>query len=99
MATSYGMYISGDESAKLDQELDAIIDSIKNCHDLESARQKVQELKSLSEMLAISHYRYGISISKKQKNVVALFDWGYPGQDPDVLAFQAIRSGTYMGTT
>jgi hypothetical protein len=95
VATTYGMFILDEESTQIDREIDARIDTIKNCRDLESAREKMKELELLSEMLSNSHYRYRIPISKKQRDVVDLFDWGYPGQDPDAFAFKAIQSGRF----
>lgn len=89
----YGMFISDEESAEVDRELDAIIESIKNCHDLESASEQLREVKLFSEILATTYYRYGITISRKQHNVVTLFDWGYPNQDLDALAFESIKAG------
>jgi hypothetical protein len=52
MATSHGMFISEEENAQIDCELDDIINRIKNCHSLKEAREKLSDLKQVSDMLA-----------------------------------------------
>jgi hypothetical protein len=96
--SNYGMNkvaLTESERHNLDQELDATVERIARCPDLDSASSALDELGAQQDVLATLLFKHKVQLSEKQRRLVRQFD---RFDDPRlrVFVFQVIRSGTFL---
>ena len=83
------------ERHNLDRELDATLERIARCPDLDSAFSALDELGVQQNVLATLLFKHKVQLSDKQRRLVRQFD---RSDDPQLrfFVFQVIRNGTFL---
>ncbi len=82
------------ERHNLDQELDATLERIARCPNVDSASSAFDELGEQQDVLATLLFKHKVQLSEKQRRLVRQFD--FDDSQLRVFVFQVIKSGTFL---